>query len=325
MRNAFNRKRPLIALLATQNAGAIRAAASIEADGRSRREAFTTGGAMRLIKGCNLIVLDSAGLTETDGVTREALEGNARQSGALVVTGAEFAADPVRYESEARLSVGDLRTFPARAVAHINYAGGVGKTTLSLDLAAYFARRTHLKAAVVELSQGASALHALIDPHLPHFYDLLTQDAPLPQWRGVTLVPMVYSSARMVLDDKERSLAFVEGILRRHTLTVFDVVAAHPFWPDVFPLVDQVYIVVSPKPDSVLQGDAVVDDLREMANGKGPGEVRFIANMVGGARDRVALAGVTRAATLPRIASPDRLDGLLGRRLMPLVYAGWRG
>lgn len=324
MRNPFKRRRPLTVLLATQNTVAIRAAAEKLAECR-RREAFTTGGALRLVKGANLVVLDPDGLTETDGVTREALEAGVKGSGAVVVSGAAFAADPVRYESEARLSVGDLRTFPARTIAHINYAGGVGKTTLSLDLAAYFARRAKLPAAVIELSQGASAFHALIDPALPHFYDMLTQGMEPAVWRGVTLVPMVYGSARLALDGaRESALAFVETLRRRHVLTIFDVVASHPLWPDVCPMVDQVYVVVSPKPDSVLQAAAVVDDLREFANGAGPGDVRFVANLVSGPRDRLALAGLELAARLPHIGAPERFDGRLGRRLMSAVYPGFR-
>ena len=355
----WQRKKPLVVLLATRNEDAIQAAAEKLGDS-TRREAFTTGSAFLHITGCNLIVLDVSDLTETDDVTREALAAAAAGSGATVISGAAFAQDPIRYESQARLSVGDLRTLPRRSIAHVNYAGGVGKTTLALDLAAYFVRRTNLPAAVVELSQGASAFHALIDPGLPHFFDMLTQDTAPGIWRGVTLVPMVYPSARMLLDgNHQQAIAFIAAIQQKHMLTVFDVVAAHPLWPEVRHLVQQIYVVVSPRADSVLQGYAVVDELyatsapptppvngggsrsrhpvpkaqsprrgagttgRGELGGTGSGNAHFVANMVTGTSDRLALSSLKAAVTLPYIKHPTRYQGHLGRRLMPIIYPGW--
>lgn len=320
------KEQPLVVLLATRNDEAIRVA-NERLQGSRFTEAFSTARAMEGIRGANLIVIDPEQLFETPGAPADMLVATLRQSGAVVVSGPAFLADPLRHVANARMSVGDLHVVPPHSIANVNYAGGVGKTTLAIETAVHFAERTKLPVVVIELSQGASAFHALIDPKLPDFYAVMTQGAALPTWRGVTLVPMVYSTARRLVEGSlARTLEFVSRLRRQHVLTVFDVVAGHALWPDVRPLVDTVFLIVAPKADSVLQAEAAREDLREMGNGKGPGDVRVIANMISPTDllSRVVLAGVERSLTLPRVPHPDRFDGKLGRSILPLVYEGWR-
>lgn len=281
------------------------------------REAFTTGGAYRALDGAHLAIVDPADLTATPELSADGLESVLSQLTIPWARGASFAADPLSYEARALAGSGLMDRLPPRAVALVNVSGGVGKTTCSLDVAHFAVARLGLPALVVELGFGASGLHALLDPALPHFYEVLTQAAQPGQWRGVTLLPMEYDVARLTLGDEARISALLAGLKARHVLTVFDVHPAHPFWPLARPLADEVLALTTTRPD------ALANALRLLTENGKPS--RLVLNRVRGAADRLSLAGIERALDLPEIEHPERYGGELGRRLLGAIYPGWSG
>ncbi len=292
------------------------------------REAFSTQGVYNALGGCHLAVVDQADLVESPGLTRAALQETLLQANLAVVTSAALAADPAAAEAQAQAAAGSLDKLPSRAVAFVNVAGGVGKTTLALDLALFVQREFKVPVVVVELGYGVSAVKAITNqPNLPHFYDVLEQNTALGKWQGVDLLPMDYKTAQLAAGKPQQTAQLFARLRNSHVLTIFDVNPSHAYWPLARPLVDEVYAVVTTRPDSLANALALLAEYTEArTSGTPDGQrpVKIIANRVRGLADKAALTGVTRVLDLPEIERADRFPGKLAKPLLNVVYPGWQ-
>ncbi len=330
----FASRRILRVLLAAVDPAALAALAQFES-AVERVEAFTTGGAYRLVKGSNLAILDPQSLSETDGISCEGLLSILNQSGIAWCSPVEFAASPGEWEQRALAAIGAIDALPPKAIAFASYSGGVGKTTLSLDLARFIAGKdARLPAAVVELKHGKSSLRALLAADAPHIYEIITQGAAPAKWQGVTLVPMEFQTARLLLGRQADLSAYLEQVKRDHVLTVFDLEPDSEFLPLVAPLLDECYGLAVPRADALENATQALGDVREMRKGGTPSALLstaghclragLIVNQCRGLADVAALAGVERLADLPYLDRVNRYDGRLARHMMRVVYPGWK-
>lgn len=331
-RRHLERGRRLRVLLATASRDALAGLGSFAAP-VERLEAFSTGGVYSQLRGVNLVVADVPALAETDGIGRDGLIGVMRQSGIAWCQPAEFIADPRAWEAQALSAIGAIDALPPKAIAFASYSGGVGKTTCSLDLARFFAGpAVKLPAAVVELRHGKSSLRALLDRDAPHVYEICTQDLAPHTWHGVTLVPMEYETAQLLLGRAEVLADYFRRLKAAHVLTIFDLEPDNAFADGVLPLLDEIYGMAAPRADAIENAQQAVADLLGRASGEGHPKngtsprlrTGLIINQHRGVTDRVALAGVERLTELPWLDGAARYDGQLGRHLVRVVYPGWR-
>jgi len=323
----LTRRRPILNVLAaTLDPDALAALGKLQAQ-VVRSEAFTTGGVYAQIAGQNLIVADLDRLPQTDGVSAAALRQALDGSGVAWCGSREFAAAPADWEQRALAAIGAISSLPPKAVAFVSFSGGVGKTSCALDLARYVATELKLPAAMVELTHGVSAVRILLGlsgsaPELPHLYQIVTQAAAPGVWQGVTVLPMEYEPARLLLGRVDEIVALLTRLKNEHILTVFDCEPDHEFWPHIAPLADEVYGLASPRPDAFANATQALQNLDGYLHGGHTPRTGLIVNQMRLA-DRVALAGAERLLDIPYIDNL-RLNGALARRLLPLVYPGWR-
>ncbi len=278
-------------------------------------EAVSIGVAYTGLAGCALAIVDREDLIPSPGVSPELFGQTLAQSGIPIVSGAEFAASPSAWLERAMAAVGLLDALPPKAVMVTGYSGGTGKTTLALNLARYAVETLRLPAAVIEVAFGASSLRALTRPDLPDLYDVLTQGKEVGKWENVTLLPMEYASARLLLNRSDEALNLVKEIAAGHVLTVIDAAGANPFRPIFQQAVERVLVVADPRPDALANA-------RVMAADVGDASVDIVLNKVSGLGDQVALAGV-KACKLPFVSRPDG-DPRLAEGLLQIIYPGWK-
>jgi MinD-like ATPase involved in chromosome partitioning or flagellar assembly len=332
----WKRKQAIRVLVATRNPEVSRVLAAAANDGgkrlrkRSRvhvTEALSTQGAYDALPGCDLAVVDVADLVVSPTFPVATLAGALQQSELPVAGGDAFAAEPQAWLEQAIAATGLLAALPPRVVAFTGYSGGVGKTTLSLNLARYVAGRLRLPAAIVELNFGRSALAALTTAELPDFHEVLTQGAAPGTWQGITVLPMNYVSARLLLSREEEIDRLLEDMARRHVLTIVDAAAANPFFPRFHARAQMTLVVADPRPDAVinaqaLAGELVVDDdVKDERRSEGGADI--VLNKMNGLSDRLALGGLEAAVRLPYVSRPDQ-DRRLSEPLLQVVYPGWR-
>lgn len=277
-------------------------------------EAVSTEGVYNGLPGCALVIVDLDDLVPSPGVSTQMLSRTLEQSEVPVVSGADFAAGASSWIARASAASGLLDALPAQVILITGYSGGVGKTTLSLNLARYVSTVLRLPAAVIEIGFGAGALRALTEPALPDWYDVLTQGCEVGEWNGVTLLPMDYASARLLLSRESEILDLVRRIASTHVLTVLDAAGANPIRSIVMPLVAERLIVAEPRPDALLNAGAMLRDLSD---------AQIVLNKVGSVGDQLALFGVKAACRLPASGRPLD-DPRLAEGLLQVVYPGWK-
>jgi CO dehydrogenase nickel-insertion accessory protein CooC1 len=237
----------------------------------------------------------------------------------LFASSEEFLSQPEHWIQEARRVRGQLTKLPKkRVIAFAAYAGGTGKTTLSLDTALHFARRTAMPVLAVEFTYGVSALAALTGLEMPHLFDLATQlDVVAARWKGVTLVPMDYDSCQDL--PIQRIARYLEEEMNNHVLTVVDATWPHPLIGAVQEEVDEWFAVATPRVDAVENAEKLRDEL-------GSKKASIIVNRRGGVVDSLALSRVGSALDLPEVRRPDQYDGKLGKQVLSLTYGPktWR-
>jgi hypothetical protein len=288
------------------------------------REAFTTRGVLQGLPGVHLVILDE--LVALAELSSEVLQRTLEMSAIPVISQQEFLADPDEWLGRARLShAKQITMLPARQINLLNWAGGVGKTTLAMAICKRFVERTGLPAALLELSTGASALHARISPDLPEFFSLFTHKTEPTLWHGVSLYPMDGRSMAVLCPqgtfgvgaDPEGVGAFLAEILRKHTLLVVDAYPGHPLFPEVSKATPGLVnmVVTSPRVDALIQARRLISEV--------PAPSHIVLNMAKSMADRTE-TGV--AVMLPyRESWVQSLDGRLADPILELVYPGWKG
>lgn len=301
-------KGKLTVVIATRHPGAL---AALEGVGDiERREALTTGGLYQALPGAHLVIADLDALAESPGASRERMAQVLASSNLIVVDGDAFAGSPTEWLARAGAASGIPTALPPVAIAFASLSGGVGKTTLSLSLARYFREHTGLPVAVVELSNGPSALSALLslDGRGGHIYEVVSQGKAWYSWNGITLAAMDWRFARMLspgeIEDAWRAL------VAAHILTIFDAPAYHPLHSVVERLARGI-VVSDTRPDALANAVFLA--------GK-DGEI--LVNR-GGLTARLALDRPP-AAMIPYVDNASSYPASIGRRLMQVVYPGWK-
>jgi MinD-like ATPase involved in chromosome partitioning or flagellar assembly len=203
-------------------------------------------------------------------------------------------------------------------IGFASYSGGTGKTTLSLDTALHFARRTGMPVMIAEFTYGVSALAALTGLDMAHLFDLATQlDVEAARWKGVTIVPMDYESCQDL--PIQRIERYLQEEANRHVLTVVDVIWPHALVNAIQQGVNEWFAVATPRVDAVSNAQKLRDEI-------GGNRASIIVNRKGGVVDSFALSDVESALDLPEIRRPDQYDGRLGKQVLSLTYGPktWR-
>ena len=324
--NLFPKKRLPAALLATHVPEVL---ASLPVGLFQTREAISTRGiTSALYASPVLVIADLDDVIECDGISRAemktALE-TMKSDGVVVLSSRQFLKEQQRWVGEALMANGSrsgVRYMPGRVVMNTNYCGGVGKTTLSLALARRFRAISGLATAVVELGVGGSSLNARIGKHTS-LYDIVTQDAGDGQWEKVSIFPADSWEAEVLAAD-DRTPAALRGIAASHTLTILDTFPTNPLWKYALELVTDVFVVTAPRPDALIQADAMLHRLDEEILALDPKpRVRLILNQVRSPGERLLLAGQISAWVGFNQRQADSLDGSLADPVLELLYPGW--
>ncbi len=324
--NLFPQKRLPAALLATHVPEAL---ASLPLDLFQIREAISTRGiTSALYASPVLVIADLDDVIECDGISRAEMETaleSMKSDGVVVVSSGQFLEEQQRWIGEALMANGSrsgVRYLPARVVLVTNFCGGVGKTTLSLTLARRFRAASGLATAVVELSVGGSSLDARIGQHTS-LYDIVTQNAGSEQWEKVSIFPADNWEAEALAAD-ERTPAALRDIASRHTMTILDTFPTNPLWKYATELVTDVVVVATPRPDSLVQTDAMLRKLEEEITSLDPKpKVRLVLNQVRSPGERLPLAGQISAWVGYNEQRAETLDGSLADPILELLYPGW--
>jgi hypothetical protein len=280
--------------------------------------ALFTGQVYEACSEAALVVVDFEDLVPHP-YTTEMLQGLLTESGIPLVSSGEFLAQPEHWITEARRRKGEITHLPdKKTIAFVSYSGGTGRTTLALDTARHFARRTRRPTLFAEFTYGQSALAALVgEVEMPHLFDLATQpDAEAITWHGVTLMPMDYEHCR------DLPIALIDKYLKKqiagHVLTVVDTCWPHALIRTIENAIDQWLVLATPRADTIANADALKEELNRNA--------AIILNQKRGVGDRVATMGWGRALDLPYIQQPDRFEGKLARSILEEVYGldNWR-
>lgn len=286
-------------------------------EGIECEEALFTGQIYDALPKVQLVIIDFDDVVEHPYKV-EMLKGVFAEKGILFVNSEEFLAQPDRWLAEAREVKGAITPLPEKkTIAFVSYSGGTGKTTLALDIALHFARRTKMPVMLVEFAYGESTLAALTGLEMPHLFDLATQlDIEAATWKGVTLAPMDYDHCQ---DLSVRQIGrYIEEQAEKHVLTIVDSRWPHGLIGAVREGVDEWFVVATPRVDAV-------ENAKRLQGELGP-KASIIINQKGKVVDSLALAGVERALDLPQIRQADRFEGQLGRQILSQIYGpqNWR-
>lgn len=294
-------------------------------------EAVTTRGVYHALPKAQLAIVEIETLLE-EQVARETLVDILNRSTVPWTTPDGFLADPLTWRSHALAAAGNFQCFPPATAALTSYSGGVGKTTLSLDAAVHFARRTKLPTAVVEFPYGPSALRVITGvSEGGRFVDVVDDDPAtlqpgtglgthLPMWRGVTLITVNYD-VDGILKPEEVARRF-ERIQAAHILTLVDSEFPHPWLEIIARHVGTFLIVAAPRADAWNNAAALKTWMQRTPDLYPHPQVIF--NLVEGWGDRLTQMGLERALDLPRIKQPERFDGRLGAQLLRAIYPYWK-
>lgn len=286
-------------------------------EGIECEEALFTSQVYEALPDVQLVVVDFDDLVPHP-YTTEMLQGLLTESGIPFISSEEFLAQPEHWITEARRVKGEFTHLPAKkTIAFVSYSGGTGKTTLALDTALHFARRTKLPTLLAEFTYGQSALAALVGVEMSHLFDLATQpDAEAITWHGVTLIPMDYEHC------SDLSIHLISRHLKEqsaeHVMTVVDSRWPHALIGAIKDEIDHWLVVATSRVDTIENACKLKEEL-------GP-KAAIILNQKSGPVDSLALSGVERALDLPHIRQADRFEGQLGRPILAQAYGpqNWR-
>lgn len=293
---------------------ALRAMTDIETE-----PALYTDQIAKVIPSAQLAIIDFEDVVEYPyeiGMIQSLLAEAQEKRGLPRASSAEFLADPEQWIRRASRSRGGRELPDKLTVAFAAYSGGVGKTTLALDMALHFARRTERPVLLVEFVHGVSALAALTGVEMPLLYDLACNVDLQPRlFKGVTLVPMDYDNCRLL--PAEQFGKYLKKQMAKHVLTIVDTTWPHGLIEAIQEEVDDWLVVTTPRLDAVENANKLSRELGAKAT--------IVLNQKRGTADRLALAGIERGLDLPYVERVDLWEGKLGRQLLLHVYGpAWR-
>jgi len=281
--------------------------------------ALTTEQIAKNIPSAQLVILDSADVVEYPyelGMIQTLLA-EAREKRALPWTKSDdFLADAEHWIEQASRARGGPKLPDKLTVGFVSYSGGVGRTTLALDMALHFARRTEQPVLLLEFVYGASALAAITGKDMVFLYDLGSKvDLQPTVFKGVTLVPMDYDNCSLL--PPEEFGKYFRRQMAKHVLTIVDTTWPHGLVRSIQEEVDQWLVVATPRLDAIENANRLQLQLGAKA--------AIILNQKRGAGDSLALAGMERGLDLPHIDRVDEWTGKLGKQLLNYVYGpAWR-
>jgi hypothetical protein len=294
-------------------------------------ETRTTDGLNALLGRAQLVVLDREDLSALN-LELSYIEQVLRNAALPHVDSAAFLEDPGHWIAEGRSFAGDLRSLPPRLAAFTSLdAGGVGKSTLALDLALGFARRTGLPVAILELSHARSGLLArlgdqsFIRPPVDA-YTVATQGAEPGAWRDgrgtVTVVPMDGETMALLSPEVFRDLLL--RLRSGHVLTIVEGGQPHRLWGPVQELADHVFVVAAAsRLDTMANARALAEELRGAGGASKVSIVLNQASSLDGVAARfvqdVPYLTVARSSALARYA-----DEKTARKLADSIWPGGR-
>ena len=286
-----------------------------ELEGVDPLEMVSTEALLRFLPRVHLVVIDPDDLVAI-GLDPQRAVDMIRTTGVPHATPQEFLNNPEHYLAEARAFRGDVHALPPRIVAFTSLdSGGVGKTTLTLNTALEFNRRTRMPVAVVELTRAASGFLSIlasrgVEKPFPDVYDMLTQNVSPEVWETdrakVSVVPM--SGRTVSLISPETFGEFLRSIGSTHAFTVVDAVQPHPLWPVTRETVDTTLIVAAAgRPETVTNAHLLAEEMPESP---------IVLNMAR-ALDRIATAGeqyirVPFSRDVAALRGRQELDGVFG-------------
>jgi len=302
-------------------------------------QALYTGQICDALEGARLVIIDFEDLVPHPR-SIDYVKGVLASSNAHVYTSEAFLQQPDYLLERARQEAGEITRLPDKMViAFVSYSGGTGKTTLALDTALHFARRTKKPVFLTEFVYGKSALTALTRLDMPHLFELATQVGVEPaKWEGVTLAPMEYDYGSLLTRDVISN--YLNRQVQNHVLSIMDVRWPHALVDVVADSVDLWLVVANPRADALENAEKLRVELEERMGqageeavnpmqspstgplwGRRPVRTAIILNQKGGLVDSLALSGSNFDLELGRIPQPDgRWDGRLGRQILGLVY-----
>jgi len=282
------------------------------------KEALFTGQIYEALPEVQLVVVDFEDVVEHP-YDAEMIRRIFAEKEILFASSAEFLAQPDHWIEEGLQVRGELTKLPSkRVIGFASYSGGTGKTTLALDTAIHFARRTGMPVLVTEFTYGVSALSAVTGLDIPHFFDLATMlDVEAARWKGVTLAPMDYEFCQDL--PIPQIARYLKREIDRHVLTVVDATWPHALLGAVQDAVNEWFAVATPRVDAVENAQKLYKELN-------PGKASMVINRKGKVLDSLALSDVNRALDLPDVRQPDRFEGKLGREILSQTYGSrtWR-
>lgn len=281
--------------------------------------ALTTEEIAKVIPSAQLVLIDFEDVVEYpyDIGMIQAFLAEAQETRGLAWTrSADFLADPDDWLQQASRARGGPKLPDKLTVGFVSYSGGVGRTTLALDMSLHFARRAQRPVLLLEFVYGTSALAALTGLEMPFLYDLASKiDLQPAVFKGVTLVPMDYENCRLL--PPEEFGKYFKRQMANHVLTVVDAVWPHGLIRSIHDDVDQWLIVATPRLDAVENAKKLQLELGAKAT--------TVFNQKRGAGDSLALAGMERGLDLPYVNRVDEWSGRLGGELLNFVYgSAWR-
>lgn len=302
----------------------------VHEQGYQVREAWSTRGVLdALAEGASLAILDPVSLQDSAGLSTQVLQETLdahSQNGLSVVSPSQFLEHGQQILSQAptpRRPLPGVRFLPPRVALFTNYAGGTGKTTLSICSARLFQQRSGLPCALIEIGLGSSACQARLGEKLPSLFSLVTQNQPAGKWEGIDIYPLGGREAQ-VLSNEPRLLEHLNQISQTHTLTVLDVHPASPLWPAALSLASDIFVVTVPRLDCLAQTAVLLREIDELTQ---PMEQRprrhLVLNMTRTLGEKLQLLSQA-AANLPFDAGrADRFEGSLASPLLNLLYPSW--
>lgn len=286
----------------------------------------TRGLVQALAEPTALVVADSSDWLEAGGVTREqaaaALQSAAAQ-GVPVLSSQELLEQGFSAERVGKNTRASLRYYPSAQMALTSYAGGIGKTTLSLATARAFREVTGLPAAVVEVGTGESVLGAKINAEPPTLYEQLTRGVAPASWHGVDLYPLSQSEAEVLIQGYQPD-ALLERIGREHTLVVYDASPLNPLWELTLPRLSALFVTAIPRADTIVQAQRVLRDLKAQDDHAGL-RALLAVNMVRTPGERMSVPEADGIWVPYDAARAGHYDPSLATPLLAALYPGWEG